>query len=85
MANINFLNPSITSGSSDSSGKTEGWIDTAQNDTFFTKYDIKPERWDQVFPYRLLVIDVSQNNAVVLGTGQQDSDDSFQSEFAPNA
>jgi hypothetical protein len=35
---------------------------------FFKYITIKPERWDQLFPYRLLVIDTSRNNQIVNGT-----------------
>ena len=35
---------------------------------FFPFIAIKPERWDQLFPYRLLVIDTRKGNQVVGGT-----------------
>lgn len=40
-----------------------------QKDVFFEAPSILADRWNQVFPYRLLVIDVSQNNEVVLKGG----------------
>lgn len=41
------------------------WADV--NSRFFNYITIKPERWDQLFPYRLMVIDSANGNAVVGG------------------
>lgn len=38
------------------------------NSRFFKYITIKPERWDQLFPYRLLVVDTKNGNKVVNGT-----------------
>lgn len=38
---------------------------TAVVSPFFTNINIDPQRWNQLFPYRLLVVDVSNNNKVV--------------------
>jgi len=66
------------------SGKSNGWIDTSNDDTFFTKYELDGNRWDQVFPYRLVVLDVSKegNNRVVFGdnTGRLDK---FATNYSP--
>lgn len=35
---------------------------------FFRYITIKPDRWDQLFPYRLLVIDTKQGNKIVNGS-----------------
>jgi hypothetical protein len=43
------------------------WETSAVNSKFFKYVTIKPERWDQLFPYRLLVIDTKKANAVVGG------------------
>lgn len=42
------------------------WSDVQS--AFFPFIAIKPERWDQLFPYRLLVIDTRKGNQVVGGT-----------------
>lgn len=44
------------------------WGASAVQSKFFRAIKISPERWDQLFPYRLLVID-SKNNQVVHGAG----------------
>jgi len=36
---------------------------------FFTAATIDPVRWNQLFPYRLVVVDVTKGNAVVTGGG----------------
>ena len=41
------------------------WSDVQS--TFFPKIAIKPDRWDQLFPYRLLVIDTNSGNQIVGG------------------
>lgn len=38
--------------------------------TFFPYIKIDPQRWDQLFPYRLVVIDSSKGNKIVNGTPQ---------------
>ncbi len=48
------------------------WV--AQNDSFFTPIQIDGSRWNRLFPYRLLVIDVNNGNAIVpRDTQTQDS------------
>jgi len=42
------------------------WVTSNISSTFFQSISIQPERWDQLFPYRLLVID-SLTNKVVSG------------------
>ena len=48
------------------------WESSNINSKFFQSIQIDPTRWDQLFPYRLLVID-STNNRVVTGQGWQAS------------
>lgn len=38
--------------------------------TFFPSINIAPDRWDQLFPYRLMVIDVTTNKLVSKGGGK---------------
>lgn len=38
------------------------------NSRFFDKIDIKTDRWDQLFPYRLLVVETSKGNPYVVGS-----------------
>lgn len=38
------------------------------NSRFYTKINIDPDRWDQLFPYRLIVVDSRKGNQVVNGT-----------------
>lgn len=40
------------------------------NSRFFTKISIDPDRWDQLFPYRLIVVDTRKGNQIVNGTKQ---------------
>lgn len=42
------------------------WVKSNIKSDFFTAIQIDPSRWDQLFPYRLLVIDVT-NNQIVFG------------------
>ena len=50
------------------------WVSDPQNvvsftpSVFFPSIDIDGRRWDQLFPYRLLVIDVNFHNAIVNGS-----------------
>lgn len=44
------------------------WETTSTNSTFFKPISIDPKRWNQLFPYRLLVIDVAKGNKVVGGS-----------------
>jgi len=41
---------------------------SAVKSQFFHYIDLSPSRWDQLFPYRLAVIDTSKNNAIVNGS-----------------
>jgi hypothetical protein len=53
-----------------------GFVKSSQSDIpwsnepkskFFIPIDIDPDRWDKLFPYRLMVVDVSKGNKVVNG------------------
>lgn len=44
------------------------WQITSTNSVFFKPISIDPKRWNQLFPYRLMVIDVTKGNQVVGGT-----------------
>jgi hypothetical protein len=44
-----------------------GGSPTPVDSAFYPYLKIDPQRWNQLFPYRLLVIDTSQNNKVVNG------------------
>lgn len=48
------------------------WESSNIQSKFFQSIQIDPSRWDQLFPYRLLVID-STNNRVVTGSGWKPS------------
>lgn len=43
------------------------------NSRFFQPISIKAERWDQFFPYRLIVVDASRNNSIVGGSSVVDT------------
>ena len=44
------------------------WQINYVNSTFFPSLDIFAERWDSLYPYRFLVIDIAKNNAIVSGS-----------------
>lgn len=44
------------------------WQTTSTNSVFFKAVSIDPKRWDQLFPYRLVVIDVTKGNQIVGGS-----------------
>ena len=46
------------------------WSDV--NSRFFQAFQIDPSRWDQLFPYRLLVIDTNNSNQIVNGKDATD-------------
>lgn len=47
---------------------------SSQTDTFFPPAQIDGKRWDRIYPYRLLVIDVTNNNKIVgPGAGRDDA------------
>ena len=48
------------------------WQSTQVTSPFFHFISIDPTRWNQLFPYRLLVIDVTKNNLVVNGGNPSD-------------
>ncbi len=50
----------------------EGGV-TPSTSRFFVPISIDPTRWNQLFPYRLIVIDTLKRNAVVGGTGSPSS------------
>ena len=52
-------------------GSTLPWIGSPSGSVFFQAIDIDTSRWNQLFPYRLLVIDTTNNNAVVGGSATQ--------------
>ena len=39
-----------------------------KKDAFFPYFTIEPDRWDQLFPYRIMVIDSANGNSIVGGT-----------------
>ena len=41
--------------------------DNNKNDPFFPKLDIQGDRWDKLYPYKLLVIDISKGGAELVG------------------
>ena len=49
-------------------GSVLPWQTTPTKSVFFKPVSIDPARWNQLFPYRLLVIDVRKGNRVVGGT-----------------
>lgn len=46
------------------------WENSRIADPWFQSISIMPERWDQFFPYRLLVIDTYNGNVIVNGSSQ---------------
>jgi hypothetical protein len=53
-------------GSAVSGASAVPWSDV--NSRFFKYITIKPEKWDQLFPYRLLVVDSKKGNQIVNGS-----------------
>lgn len=47
---------------------TTPWLTSDVNSRFFNSIIIQPQRWDQLFPYRLLVIDTAKGNKIVNGS-----------------
>lgn len=45
------------------------WNPNSTEDAFYNPLDIKPERWDRLYPYRLLVIDITQPDKILGGAG----------------
>ncbi len=45
---------------------TEPWSD--DENPFFPSFEIQPNRWNQMYPYRLLVVDVSQSPPQIVGS-----------------
>ena len=43
---------------------------TSSQSVFFTYINIVANRWDQLFPYRLVVVDSTQGNMIINGTTQ---------------
>jgi hypothetical protein len=43
------------------------------NSRFYQQIQIDPTRWDQLYPYRLMVIDTKNNNQIVNGTDPADA------------
>jgi hypothetical protein len=62
-ANTLGLTPGSLAGSATSLGTYLPWSD--QTDAFFPPHHIDKTRWDKVYPYRLLVIDVENGNTIV--------------------
>lgn len=48
------------------------WEASSVSSPFFRSVKVDPTRWDQLFPYRLMVIDVTKNNQVVNGNAPSD-------------
>ncbi len=44
------------------------WVARPSNSLWFHYVDLVPGRWDQLYPYRLIVIDTAANNAIVNGS-----------------
>jgi hypothetical protein len=44
------------------------WQTSLVDSKFFKYITIKPERWDELYPYRILVIDTKKGNAIVGGS-----------------
>jgi hypothetical protein len=59
--------PGVITGSAGPINGGDPWVASNVNSRFFPRFDIDGRRWDQVFPYRLLVIDTSKNNKIVNG------------------
>jgi hypothetical protein len=51
-----------------SGGSGLPWTATPTGSLFYAPIDIQANRWDQLFPYRLIVVDVTKGNKVVGGT-----------------
>lgn len=62
----NLLNSQLNSSIQSQPGALP-WA-TLPKSRFFQYITIKPDKWDQLFPYRLLVIDTKQKNQVVGGS-----------------
>ncbi len=84
MAGLNFgtsdliqsVNPSAAAGilatvQGSKTGFTLPWISTPSGSVFFKAFTIDTSRWNQLFPYRLVVIDTTNNNAIVGGNASQ--------------
>ena len=41
------------------------WLPNDVNEAFFKPLDINTRKWDKLYPYRLLVIDVTNGNKIV--------------------
>lgn len=52
-------------------GTTLPWIGSPSGSVFFQAITIDTSRWNQLFPYRLVVIDTTNNNAIVGGNATQ--------------
>lgn len=65
----NFINKQLGIGSATASfgGLQSGlpWDSSKNTESFFGPVDIDTKRWDRLYPYRLLVIDVNKGNAIV--------------------
>lgn len=49
----------------------------SENEVFFTPFTIDPDRWNQFYPYRLVVVDVANQNKIVTGEGVTTSNTAF--------
>lgn len=49
-------------------GSVLPWQVTSTQSTFFNPISLDPKRWNQLYPYRLFVVDVTKGNKVVGGT-----------------
>lgn len=49
-------------------GSNLPWLNTSTNSTFFNPISIDPKRWNKLYPYRLVVIDVTKGNKIVGGS-----------------
>ena len=57
-------------GSAKATTQAVPWSDV--DSPFFKNFQFDPNRWDQLFPYRFLVIDTSKNNKIVKGSSPAD-------------
>lgn len=69
----NFTNKELGIGSGSSSGSASGldaklpWNPNDQSDAFFNPQQIDAQRWDKLYPYRLVVVDVRDPSRIVGG------------------
>lgn len=65
----NALGTSQTETSSFGGTQKLPWNNNEPNEAFFKPLDIDPARWDKLYPYRLLVIDITEPDKILGGAG----------------